>query len=1118
MMSATTNKTIYKINHVFYRNFFVNPAFCECVQQYLHNLLSLDIAIVPIKKITNSWSPKTPTGTYNVNLLGIHENTEEVKQIVADFFNGLFKTIHCQTFTNSEVKDWLRWPSQINGRLRCLQNVMDEKLHHVFTICEAFSNNSLSVHYLAKELFSSSSSEEIDQVIQREISAVDISLPFSTEQSSLMLKEAQKITGKVAKDRRIFISKYTNSTRNNNPRYINLFGYFKLVNELKDELLNMIARRNVIALKLNLVKKFQVAFLSDDSSGKLKEIEKKHKQFGANILSQFNEFCTSQLPNDDNKSSIAQIISETKLKTFKSLSLPRNIVNRAEKHLGYIARKYLCCIITESKYRSRPYIIPKATSSQTEITKSMIDLSDSLISSSDVFNTIVFTNGSIEIRTGDISLQEVDTIVISATFNGLKEGVIERAGKFDYEKTYTDETGTRFTETNGGQLSCKQFLFSNWTPSSNTNDNDLRQSIQMFISKCIEYTSVKENTKSIAFAVPDSCTNEVILANEMVNTIKNQLESKKLQMRFLFILLPEQQTLRNRFFDISIALQSIYAQFDWPSTVIKITLIGFTDGDIIKCQEKIDEYFERCIISMKLMNPNGIFHHWDQYKINAFYKYCKDRCVLPQIHRSNNELELMGTINDLREVEQKWNFFCNLVAEKLLRMPSIKHRSVTTIQTARSQTRIISEQNKFYDVILSYCQEDNRKCQCLANRLIEEGFSIWAEPVIADQQRDVSSQIDKSSCIIICISENHYEKWSCQKEARYALQSGKRVFLAKIRNDPLVGWQREIFEGKFFFQMFGSENHFDMEFGKLLLEILRYCKCNTGTIIQETSDHSKTNNNESDSFFSVEERRSIYEKKIKALTDISRIQKKEMKMLVEQLQNVMDDVNENKSTPNTQTSNDKSKDPQTSEILNWIKRWLRKSTNIIKQNLPPFSPTGDINDALFPMPEYFIEYLGLHLESFSTMQSSQLKLRNIFENDIFKRPIRQPSKRVLFGVTTIDKERTYGCYTQKTDDVASLLEAFSEKYPATDHELEKPTRLPLISLEISSPIKRQILNRRKLHDTHTLKKKEKYIPPTRKELKVYLEKFAERMHENAIQFKNFCSLTTASTDNHIQKQ
>ncbi|CAF4269839.1 unnamed protein product, partial [Rotaria magnacalcarata] len=57
----------------------------------------------------------------------------------------------------------------------------------------------------------------------------------------------------------------------------------------------------------------------------------------------------------------------------------------------------------------------------------MIDLSDSLISSSDVFNTIVFTNGSIEIRTGDISLQEVDTIVISATFNGLKEGVIERA-------------------------------------------------------------------------------------------------------------------------------------------------------------------------------------------------------------------------------------------------------------------------------------------------------------------------------------------------------------------------------------------------------------------------------------------------------------------------------------------------------------------------------------------------------------------------------------------------------------------------------------------------------------------------------------------------------------------
>ncbi|CAF5226243.1 unnamed protein product, partial [Rotaria magnacalcarata] len=34
-------------------------------------------------------------------------------------------------------------------------------------------------------------------------------------------------------------------------------------------------------------------------------------------------------------------------------------------------------------------------------------------------------------------------------------------------------------------------------------------------------------------------------------------------------------------------------------------------------------------------------------------------------------------------------------------------------------------------------------------------------------------------------------------------------------------------------------------------------------------------------------------------------------------------------------------------LLHCIKRWLNKAPNVMKKNVAPFTPTGDINDALF---------------------------------------------------------------------------------------------------------------------------------------------------------------------------
>ncbi len=208
---------------------------------------------------------------------------------------------------------------------------------------------------------------------------------------------------------------------------------------------------------------------------------------------------------------------------------------------------------------------------------------------------------------------------------------------------------------------------------------------------------------------------------------------------------------------------------------------------------------KRCTTSSKIVNSNGIFEHWNQHIINAFYKYCKDQCVLPHIDKTRNKIELIGPINNVLEVKRKLSFL-----------------SV--------DNGIVRRQSKVHNIMVSFCQQDKRMCQRLINRLIEEGFSVWAEPINDEQQRDVSPQMNKSDCIILCISESSYQNQSCENEAKYAFQTGKLVFPVKIQNHSLIDWQREVFEGKLFFQFFGSENHFDLEFRRLLLEIVSLFK------------------------------------------------------------------------------------------------------------------------------------------------------------------------------------------------------------------------------------------------------------------------------------------------------
>ncbi|CAF2811338.1 unnamed protein product [Rotaria sp. Silwood2] len=68
--------------------------------------------------------------------------------------------------------------------------------------------------------------------------------------------------------------------------------------------------------------------------------------------------------------------------------------------------------------------------------------------------------------------------------------------------------------------------------------------------------------KSIAVAVPDSCKQEQILAEEMIEETINQINmTKSVSLKVSFILLPDQQILHRQFLNVIQTIQTIKDSF-----------------------------------------------------------------------------------------------------------------------------------------------------------------------------------------------------------------------------------------------------------------------------------------------------------------------------------------------------------------------------------------------------------------------------------------------------------------------------------------------------------------------------------------------------------------------------
>ncbi|CAF3163547.1 unnamed protein product [Rotaria sp. Silwood2] len=1054
ILSTKKNYIDYWVEDNVQKRFFEISQFCTYLQEYLYKYLSNQIE-TSIQNLQSDNRRYRKQMAYRIRLVDKDEHESDIKQLFYNLMKKFFKKISAKFYNrHDKALKWFSWNKMTDDKMKFLQKLLNKKVNNIFTVL-LLENTRLCMYYLPMETSTTADIDKLMYFIQNGILQEVIQLPLPHERSQQLENDFHNLVSQQMTNDEVLIT-YKCLFLEKYPKQIVILGYNKKFMEIKKQIFDIIERNILITYKLNLLSRYQTENFIDANWDELEKIETKYSDFGVKLRLRLNEFSAPRHLKNEIESHIEQLWScSSSIITFNSIQLPITVAENVEQHLLLIAERAHFSIKTKLKYIDQSFVVPKASIFNNQISKSIEEQSNLFSSSSDVFKKITLTNGSIELRTGDIALQKVDTIIISTMFNGLKEGVIERMGSIDYQKTFLQNDGTMYTETNGGKLNCKQILFSNWLPKTLINTEDsLRLSIQTFMSKSMEFTIKEQHTLSIAFAVPDSCRNQTILAEEMIDEAKRHVEMNKLQLNISFVCLPEQQTLYEQFFNVIQKIQEPIVYFEWPTA---------------------------------------------------------NRCILPKLSETNDEIELIGSTSNVLEAKKKLQVLSELVKQKQNPISLNQRLNSASTHSARSENM---RMGTLYNVVVSYSQNDKRKCQRLINRLSEEGFSIGT----TEEQVDLCSQMDKCDCIILCISENYYENDLCRDEAKYAFQTNKKVFLVKIQSCPILGWDNNLFEGKLFFHSYGSNYYFDLEYGRLLIQLLQYTKPGFVSMLKQRLN--RTQQQDADEF------RELPNVTQQSFNNNQIVEKSE-KIKIQEFKNPF------KKLPSIPTNTVKIKIEQDNHVKNMIskrelsffeERWLRKLIDISKRKSFLVTPERSSYDSggrhQFEIPANYYKIADSSILSifstnpYGTFFSSSCRY---LEEPCGNRKIQYQAMRHCTVNMLTDESPTYGHRTGQFPIIDSLSQVFPTIVSTSDfipRRVEIPYRCNFSGHSERS--EKQMEKRRELDNPENMKHirdklgeyfMNKYKHYTKTQMNVYL-KFAQRMKDNSIEFEKFCSTAT----------
>ncbi|RNA00600.1 hypothetical protein BpHYR1_000089 [Brachionus plicatilis] len=234
---------------------------------------------------------------------------------------------------------------------------------------------------------------------------------------------------------------------------------------------------------------------------------------------------------------------------------------------------------------------------------------------------------------------------------------------------------------------------------------------------------------------------------------------------------------------------------------------------------------------------------------------------------------------------------------------------------------------KFFIIYFSYCWHDQNQVQKVAQDVSEMDFKILFDEDDEKLNLNIYNSIHKCDLILVCLSKNYLKCFSCQQEAKYFFEKKIPTLTISIEEDFVADkWLSKLIAGKQYKQMIQPIQypHSKSLLHKKLDQI--YSKMKYHDILEQRFNKRLPNPEE------IVKRKSSHENKFNSLIE------KEQKR-----------VSEEKETIQKLFACDDLISGLQSEVP-IIYRWYIKYPNVTLSNFPAFSPTGDLNDAVFPYP------------------------------------------------------------------------------------------------------------------------------------------------------------------------
>ncbi|CAF3581457.1 unnamed protein product [Rotaria sp. Silwood1] len=959
--------------------FFKNELFCSSLIQYISNTYDLKCYIL-------SEDEQKENIGIQIQLLGIKKNLENAYSDLQILFENVNKKIFNNEETDEKVIYWSK-NLYCDFDVTVIQKIFDkEKLFTVWEKTDILSGYYV-VHYFTKIDVFSLSEDYINQIINKNILYVrDIIISdFENIQKNFRKKLEHFITKKKQEQHQletytIIYCIYPGQTE----LKISFFGQTFLVKRATRQLKYIISQNQLTILTTDLTLT-QRNYLLDNCIHQLENIELEYKDDNVKIKIRENQLYAPDYLKIKIQQRIYNLIDQQYPITFQYITNNSILTNDEKLQLEEIAQQFHCQINKIDLQTKKELVtLPKITNTSTSksTSKFIIKQSKEFYYSLSILKKTLISNSTIELHLAhDRTAPKADITIVSMMTNDDIEDDSKLNSNSLHNKKDNDKTVKLI------------YSLPHWSQVNNDqNDIEFKNLLKIFISNSLRDISLLSINKEITieFSIDEweNYWNRKQLVEEIIHEIKVQLETNKFSnynWRILFIFNDKQIDLYQQFSQTILLLTTRihhYEQFFYPISSITINLIASKDSNISKCRQAINNYIHKSKFATIEIDHAFNIEIWNQYLINVFYKFCLDKFVLPKIILNNRRLILIGSLSAINEMKQKYEYIEEITKQKNLasitnleKLYLNKHRLTSTMQ-------IFGNMSDAFNIIISCSIKDKIFSQLLADRLIDEGYLIYIsryDPLTATSR----SKFQKSDLILVLFSQNYSIDENCLTELKYAKTLGKKILPVLLTKNFLEeNWIQYIITQELYYELFEKEirfeldENFDLKYDKLLIELLHHTKPGLVGYIdldlqnifkedQQQDTSERQNPSLQLTTEQIEQRRKIYEEKVKKLIEREKIPPDVLEEFIELAKIVIEDYQNNdfcndknesqKSDENVPRQNDEENtyemNDYTIALLSSIKRWIEKASNgsVILGNIPPFTLTGDINDAVFPI-------------------------------------------------------------------------------------------------------------------------------------------------------------------------